>query len=230
MLALYSVRNSTMKKSLLYIILIMTSQQTLGSTHPACSNQKYIEYVERRLAFYEKNAKTRYQQSQETLKITPFESFSCTEQERYLYLNTISSARFGLQEEATENIEAYEDLKQRPDGCEENGDRKHITNIAKGWLAYRSGNKEATYKYLLEAADTETSPVLSSFGPDKTLIRELYKNGDKKVVLDYLQKIQSFWNDDDAMEYINTWEKMMKYNCAVQFHYYDIESAKKLRL
>lgn len=219
-----------MKKLTYCAIAILISQPALSANYTGCSDSSYIKYVEKRLSFYAKLDKESYQKAQKELKKTPFEDLSETELELYLYSNTILSARFDTSDVARRNIMAYEDRPSPLFSFMETGDPKHNINIAKGWLALNSGDEREAIRYLIISTKTKSSPVLSSFGPDKTLIRELYKRGHKEAVLEYLDMVQSFWNTASAKEFIKVWRKMIKNNCSIQFQFFDIESAAKLGL
>ena len=149
--------------------------------------------------------------------------------------NTVLSARFDTNKIALRNINAYEQqkasfMKMLLNLSAGNGDSIHQINIAKGWLALKSGNQNKAVSYLMASTQNTGSPVLGSFGPDMTLIRELYKRGNKSAVLQYLKQVQSFWKTDSANEYISVWRKMIKNNCPIQFQFYDTTSIVKLGL
>jgi hypothetical protein len=62
-----------------------------------------------------------------------------------------------------------------------------------GQLALNAGDVQQADRELIKAGQTLGSPQLNSFGPDMTLANALLKKGQKKVVLQYLQLISSFW-------------------------------------
>ncbi len=112
----------------------------------------------------------------------------------------------------------------------ESGDIIHPTNIAKAWLALAENDLEKTIRLLMASTKTSGSPVLKSFGPDITIIRELYGRGKSAPVIDYLNAVQQFWPRDSSFEIISVWRKLISKNCPIQFHFYDTTSIKKLAL
>ena len=197
-----------------------------AKNYSGCSDSKYISYVERRLSFYEKLDREEYQKAN-IENTVPFDELKPFDKITYLSRFTILSARFDTIEIATRNIIAYEELSAV---LNLKGDAEHEVNIARGWLELRRNNEERAIHYLMESTKTEGSPVLGSFGPDMTLIRELYKRGRKDAVLEYLEKIKSFWNTNDSLEYINIWKIMIKNNCPIQFQFYDTTSFPELNI
>jgi hypothetical protein len=151
-----------------------------------------------------------------------------------LYSNTVPSARFDSTDIALNNIEQYEAISTSNFFTnavlnffsKRTSDMTHKTNIARGWLALKAGKKSQAIKYLLASTEVSGSPVLGSFGPDKSLIRELYRQGEKEAVLEYLNRSASFWNTGGAQEYITLWNKMIKNDCAIQFQFYDTTSTR----
>ncbi len=73
------------------------------------------------------------------------------------------------------------------------GNAIHDANIALGIIALREENIKTSGEYLLMAGDSPGSPQLNSFGPDLALANALLQIGAKKPVVDYLNKISSFW-------------------------------------
>ena len=67
-------------------------------------------------------------------------------------------------------------------------------NQVLGRVALREGNIARAKRHLLASARISGSPVLSSFGPDMTLAKELLEKGQKTVVLEYLHLCATFWN------------------------------------
>jgi len=69
----------------------------------------------------------------------------------------------------------------------------HKANIVLGRMALRQNNVEKAKTYLLTAGHVNGGGVLSSFGPNMSLAKELLERGEKDVVLQYLELCKSFW-------------------------------------
>ena len=210
--------------TVLIVCVSIFSHYSLAFSYTGCSDPEYISYVKRRLAFYEKIDKEEYEEVDHN-DLNLLEKLNPVDKYFYLFRFTILSARFDASEIALRNITAYDTLAKKL--MLYKGDASHQINIAKGWLELTNNNEEGAIHYLMKSTQTEGSPVLGSFGPDMTLIRELYKRGRKKAVLEYLDKIQTFWENE---EYINTWKLMIKNNCPIQFQFYDTTSLPKLNI
>jgi len=222
---------------LLALFIISVSQFLFaaqsGLRFESCEDPNYIEYVNNRLDFYKKTRKEAYEKAQQNLQVTPFANMSSSEKRLFLHTNTILSARFDSKEQALFYIEAFEkstSLLRRLFGMRGHMDIVHRTNIARAWLASKEGDKEETIKYLLKSTQVTASPVLVSFGPDRELIRELYQQGEREAVLEYLERVSVFWNNESATEYLQLWRKMIKHNCPIQFQFYDTTSTESFNL
>jgi len=211
-------------------LLVLLTLPAFSGQYSSCDDPQYKAYVAKRLAFYEKLEKERYEEALDKLQITPFENLNKSEQKLFLNVNTILSARFDTTEVALKNIERFEEVQKQMSFYAKSGDMPHLVNIARGWMALNAGDEKAAIGYLLESAKTKGSPVLSSFGPDKTLIRALYQRGHNDAVLEYLKSSESFWHTESAKNYMEVWRKMIKSSCAIQFQFYDTTSIKELGL
>ena len=76
------------------------------------------------------------------------------------------------------------------------GDLMHMGNTILGRIALIEGNVAQAKAHLLESGKAPTSPVLGSFGPSMELAAELIKEGERQVVLDYLDLCAVFWDGD----------------------------------
>jgi hypothetical protein len=76
------------------------------------------------------------------------------------------------------------------------GNAVHKGNLTLGRIALRAGDIEAAKKHLLAAGRTPGSPPLDSFGPNMTLAKELLKEGEREVVLEYFRQCAVFWKMD----------------------------------
>jgi len=212
------------------VILILLTLPTFAAKYSGCEDLQYKAYVEKRLTFYKKLEKEHYQKALNELNESPFESMSKSEQELFLITNTVLSARFDTNEIALKNIKRLEGLQEKMPIYAKSGDIPHLVNIARGWIALNAGEEKVAIRYLLDSTNTKGSPVLGSFGPDKTLIRALYQKGEKASVLEYLKLSESFWNTESAKNYIKVWRKMIESSCPIQFQFYDTTSIKELGL
>lgn len=62
-----------------------------------------------------------------------------------------------------------------------------------GWVALSRGDEVGAAKELLRAGETPGSPVLRSYGPDMSLAKRMLDSGDRKTVIAFLRRCQSFW-------------------------------------
>lgn len=217
-----------MKKLLSVILLLLASQAAFAASYSGCDDPNYIAYVEKRLSFYEHVNQEAYKAVLRELRVKTFEDMDRPEKRLFLHQNTILSARFDSKEVALRNIKASEALQSGFLFFKSTGDPAHQANIARGWLSLKEGDEESAIGYLLEAADNSGSAVLGSFGPDVTLIRELYRRGFNDAILEYLKRSESFWKIDSAKKYRRVWRKMIENGCLIQFQFYDTLSIKKL--
>lgn len=66
-------------------------------------------------------------------------------------------------------------------------------NTILGRVALKEGDLEHAKEYLIKSAETPGSPELNSFGPSFILAKELLQEGEKEIVLNYLDLIARFW-------------------------------------
>ncbi len=221
-------------KTILIFVIFLTSQAAFAFEYSSCQDPNYIQYVAKRLDFYDKVSARSYEEAQEELRLAPFDTLSKSEKTLYLYSNTVLSARFDSTDIALKNIEQYEAISTSNFLTnavfnfllKRTSNMTHKTNIARGWLALKTGQKSQAIKYLFASTEVGGSATLGSFGPDKSLIRELYRQGEKEAVLEYLKRSASFWNTESAQEYITLWNKMITNDCAIQFQFYDTTSTR----
>ncbi len=67
-------------------------------------------------------------------------------------------------------------------------------NQALGQIALADGHLAEAKQCLLASADSDGSPTMNSFGPNMTLARELLRQGETEVVLQYFERCRVFWN------------------------------------
>lgn len=106
----------------------------------------------------------------------------------------------------------------------------HAVGIARAWIAYRQGEHELAFDELLKSIEVSGSAVLSSFGPDFDLVRQMYADGHDAPVLAYIDKSEKFWTGrrPDGMRYV--WREMIKAGCKIQFDSVDTMKALELGL
>lgn len=202
-----------------------------SNSYTGCDDPKYVNYIASRLEGFESREKQSYEEALQKLEESPYDSLSDLDKLSYVRQNTVYSARFDTVEVALENIQRLNSgLIDSKFHFRKNGDILHETNIAKAWLALREGNIQQAIHFLLQSTRTKGSPMLDSFGPDKSLIRELYTMGQKNAVLEYLEKTDKFWNNESAMKKKATWRVMINNNCPIQFQFYDVTNFDTLGL
>jgi hypothetical protein len=209
-----------------------TPQMPWGNAaYTGCDDPNYADYIAIRLEIFESTNKEQYEGSLQKLEETPYHTLSNSDKLRYVRRNVIHSARFDTQEVAQEKIERLNSgLMPSLFYWRKDGDIFHKTNIAKSWLALREGELEQAIHFLQESTNTSGSPVLGSFGPDMSMIRELYKRGHKEAVLEFLKRTDDFWDNEHAMEKKAIWYVIANNDCPIQFQFYDTTNFEKLGL
>ena len=99
-----------MKRITFFLILALSSQLAYAAKYTGCSDPKYIRYVEKRVARYERLDRENYEDAQRILEYMPFEELDENTLEIFLRDATVFSARFDTKEIALRNIKAYEDV------------------------------------------------------------------------------------------------------------------------
>ncbi|MBT1450149.1 hypothetical protein KJ365_04595 [Glaciecola sp. XM2] len=97
----------------------------------------------------------------------------------------------------------------------------HAVGIARAWIAYRTGKRDEAFEELLKSIEISDSAVLSSFGPDFYLVRQMYSDGHVEPVVAYINKSEEFWKGrrPDGLRYV--WQEMIKADCKIQFNSVD---------
>jgi hypothetical protein len=88
------------------------------------------------------------------------------------------------------------------------GNAIHNANLAFGFMSLQNRDLEMAKQYLLKAGMTPGSPQLNSFGPNMALARQLLFEGEKDVVLQYLQLCRKFWEMEEGL--IDYWSELIK--------------------
>ena len=84
-------------KTILIFVIFLTSQAAFAFEYSSCQDPNYIQYVAKRLDFYDKVSARSYEEAQEELRLAPFDTLSKSEKTLYLYSNTVLSAISGAQ-------------------------------------------------------------------------------------------------------------------------------------
>lgn len=71
-------------------------------------------------------------------------------------------------------------------------DSAHAAYTVLGRVALREGNKTSAMNYLKKSADVAAGGNLNIFGPKMTLAAELFQQGEREGVIDYLQNCKKF--------------------------------------
>jgi hypothetical protein len=100
--------------------------------------------------------------------------------------------------------ERLDDLTSRNCKC---NDDVHRANIVLGLSAVRQGEVERAKHYLAAAGQVGPSPVLSTFGPNMQLAKELLERGERDAVVAYLKECGSFWSS--GHKDLDNWTKQI---------------------
>lgn len=76
------------------------------------------------------------------------------------------------------------------------GDVAHDMNLVLASVAHASSNDGEARRRVLQASRTPGSTKLNAFGPKFQVVYELYKNGDRDLMLQYLTNVKKFWKSD----------------------------------
>jgi hypothetical protein len=83
------------------------------------------------------------------------------------------------------------------------GNAVHHAHLILGRVALAERDLTGARSELLLAGQTPGSPQLNSFGPNMILARDLFRAGERDVVLDYLQLCRTFW--EMGSDQLDTW-------------------------
>lgn len=89
------------------------------------------------------------------------------------------------------------------------GNAVHKANLALGRLALRENDTVRAKEFLLKAGETPGSPQLNSFGPNMLLAKELFAQGERDAILEYLERYRKFWKEHEKL---NEWATKVKAN------------------
>ena len=74
----------------------------------------------------------------------------------------------------------------------------NTSNTVKGRFALKENELELAKSYLMKSAMVESTPTLSSFGPNMSLANDLLKINEKEIVIKYLDECKRFWEHDSG--------------------------------
>ena len=222
---------------LLYVLLLFTlSKQSYADYLQGCNDPKYLEYVEKRFAYLELRNRRLLNETWKDYQL----SLSLNSNP-YKVLNNLSrhikySAQYESIEIAELKIErAFEYADEMSTVQQIAGDvydgfssENHYVDIARAWIAYRTGNIEKTFSALQNSINNIDSALLGAFGPDFDLVRQLYADGYIEPVLAYIKKTESFWTGKRADALRSAWVSMISAGCKVQFDSIDTIKAEQL--
>ena len=90
------------------------------------------------------------------------------------------------------------------------GDVVHIDHLYRGLFALQDGKIKLARLELLKAGRPPAGAVISSFGPNCLLARELLKVGEQQPVLDFLQWCKAFWLLPVRLLHLPKWERTIR--------------------
>ncbi len=231
--------NATIRLS--YLLLIITSCLSIPVNAmyiQGCADPNYLTYMEKRFAFFAQNNQRMYSQTLREYQRTSALPDSTFERISALTRHLKYSAQLDPIDEVEQKIadlfqysEAMS-MEKRIAGfvLDEFSSENHAINMAKAWVAYRQGDIETTEQALMAALDVKEPLLLSAFGPDFSLVRQLYQDGYVDMVKAYIQKTRQFWRGKSADELRFVWRQMMILQCPIQFESTDIVKAISLGL
>ncbi len=85
-----------------------------------------------------------------------------------------------------------------------NGQAVHDGHAVLGRVALAGGRVEDAKAQLLRAGQVAGGGVLTSFGPNMSLAKELLEHGERDTVISYLAQCRSFWKNPRLDEWIRT--------------------------
>lgn len=89
--------------------------------------------------------------------------------------------------------EEYLELAKSARGDWNYGNAIHTSHQILGLIRLKEGQIEQAKKHLLAAGRTPGSPQLNSYGPSLVLARELLLQGEREVIVRYLDLVARFW-------------------------------------
>ena len=135
---------------------------------------------------------------------------SSDEQEKHMLLSQLITSAFEAGDVEQAKSWALATLNQGSNARTDLSlaDSVHHAHIILGRIALLSGNLTEAREQLIEAGQTQGSPVLGSFGPNMLLAKELLQKGERDTVIQYFQECASFWKLRG--ERLNEWTATVK--------------------
>ncbi len=78
------------------------------------------------------------------------------------------------------------------------GEAIHDGNLVLGRIALKEKKPELAKEYLIKAGNTPGSAVLSTYGPNMTLAKDLLLHNENDTVIEYLNLCKQFWKNEDG--------------------------------
>lgn len=119
-------------------------------------------------------------------------------QRRFYLLNDLAETALsaGEHDKARDYAQQLLDQAQQFPNDWNHGNAIHGGHSVLGHLALEDDDVDAAIDHLLEAGNTPGSPQLNTFGPNMSLAQALLEAGERDAVLDYLDRIESFWANE----------------------------------
>lgn len=224
----------------LFLLLAIISAHADAMYAKGCQDPKYHAYISSRFNVFAQNNERIYAQtlreyqyhlqSQSDKQDNTFELISA------LTRHLTYSAQLDPIEEVQQKIDTlltYSDslnMEKRIAGLvlDEFSSENHAINMARAWVAYRQEDFAATQSSLMASLDINEPMLLSVFGPDFSLVRQLYQDGHSDIVKTFIKKTEEFWQTAEANRLRFTWQQMMILDCQIQFTSSDLLQAQNL--
>lgn len=222
---------------LLYVPLIVTlSKQSHANYLQGCDDAEYLEYIEQRFTYLESRNRRLLNDT-----LQDYQRSLSNNSNPYQVLNNLSrhikySAQFEPIEIAKSKIERAFDYANKMsteqqiagDVYDGFGSENHYVDIARAWIAYREGKNQEAFNALHNSISDIDSALLSAFGPDFDLVRQLYSDGYIEPVVAYIKKTESLWTGKRPDALRSAWLSMIKAGCKIQFDSIDTIKAEQL--
>ncbi len=105
----------------------------------------------------------------------------------------LAAGEFELARQLAEECLALATSGQLDEFPRNDGNAIHYGHLVLGRVALERGDLEGAKRHLIESGKTEGSPNLGSFGPNMSLAKQLLEQGERAIVLEYLDLCGAFW-------------------------------------
>lgn len=222
---------------LLYVPFIVTlSNQSQADYLQGCNDPEYLDYISQRFAYLESRNRRLLNDTWQDYQLSLSNNSN-----PYQVLNNVSRhIKYSAQFEPIDTVElkiesAFEYANKMSTEQQIAGDvydgfssENHYVDIARAWITYREGNLELAFNALHDSIKDIDSALLSAFGPDFDLVRQLYKDGHVEPVVAYIKKTASFWTGKRPDALRGAWLRMINAGCKIQFDTIDTIKAEQL--